>query len=230
MKHSNLVVGEKVQAKRTHTDPSRPALTLAGGAVFTVEYVFCDPDTGFRLSGETLGAKFGYGVAENFRKYKEPEQEPQQEVAHQYKVGDKVVVGAEGAGYREVLPEYADKVCTITEVDVFGQSKLVKITHPDVIGGYSYTSKVKYLTPHVAESDVPFKEGTIVKLKEDTVSKHSETVPFGLYVARGTVVNEGWTILYTKHGSFGRAVVRTELLTAVGALTKSNEEQDDGQA
>ena len=100
MKHSNLVVGEKVQAKRTHTDPSRPALTLAGGAVFTVEYVFCDPDTGFRLSGETLGAKFGYGVAENFRKYKEPEQEPQQEVAHQYKVGDKVVVAKIGA----VLP------------------------------------------------------------------------------------------------------------------------------
>lgn len=221
MKYKNLVVGEKVQVKHTHTEPSCRD-DFKEGQVFEVLRI--DADGMFKVEGEQFGLGIGFGRPENFRKYKEPEQEPEQ-----YKVGDKVLVGAEGAGNHHVLKDYAGRVCTITEVDVFGQSKLVEITHPDVMDGHSYTSKVKYLTPHVEESAVPFKEGTIVELKEDTVAKHGENVPFGLYVARGVVVIEGWTILYTKHGSFGRAVVRTELLKAVGALTTSNEEQDDAQ-
>ena len=220
MKYKNLVVGEQVQVKHTHTEGHCQDY-FEEGQVFEVLRV--DADGMFKVEGEQFGCGIGYGRPENFRKYK-PEQEPVQ-----YKVGDNVLVGAEGAGNNRVLKYYAGRVCTITEVDVFGQSKLVEITHPDVMDGRSYTSKVKYLTPHVAEPDVSFKEGTIVELKEDTVSKHGENVPFGLYVARGVVVNEGWTILYTKHGGLGRAVVRTELLTAVGALTAPNEEQDDGQ-
>lgn len=156
MKYKNLVVGEKVQVKHTHTEEYCQDY-FEEGQVFEVLRV--DADGVFKVEGEQFGLGIGYGRPENFRKYKEPQQEPEPE----------------------------------------------------------------------QETDVPFKEGTIVELKEDTVSKHGENVPFGLYVTRGVVVNEGWTILYTKHGGLGRAVVRTELLTAVGALTAPNEEQDDGQ-
>ena len=222
MKHSNLVVGEKVQAKRTHTDPARPALTLVKGAVFTVEYVFCDPDTGFRLTGETLGGEYSYGQAENFRKYKEPEQEPQQEVTHQYKVGAMVVVGAKGAGYGEVLPEYADKVCTITEVDVFGQSKLVKITHPDVIDGYSYTSMLKYLTPHVVAKAL--KEYDVVKLTRNCVARHGEDIKHGLFeVAIDVEASEDYVTVLTGQGCGGQATLPLEYVHRY-------KEQDDGQA
>lgn len=226
MKHSNLVVGEKVQAKRTHTDPARPALTLAGGAVFTVEDVFCDPDTGFRLSGETLGAKFGYGVAENFRKYKEPEQEPeqepQQEVAHQYKVGDKVVVGAEGAGYGRVLPDYAGKVCTVVGVRVHGTINLVMITHPDVRDGSGYTSMLKYLTPHVVAKAL--KEYDVVKLTRDCVARHGEDIKHGLFeVAIDVEASEDYVTVLTGQGLGGQATLPLEYVHRY-------KEQDDGQA
>lgn len=217
MKYKNLVVGEQVQVKRTHTEDYCQDY-FKKGQVFEVLRV--DSDGMFKVAGEQFDLDIGYGRPENFRKYKEPEhvQEAQQEVAHQYKVGDEVLVGAEGAGYGCVLPKYADKVCTVVGVRVHGEINLVSITHPDVRNGRKYTSMTKYLTPYKQEPDVPFKEGTIVELKEDTVAQHGENVPFGLYVAHGVVATEGWTILYTNHGGLGRAVVRTELLTKVGVV------------
>lgn len=218
MKHSNLVEGQKVQAKHTHHDRTRPQLELAEGAVFTVEYVFNNPNTGFRLSGATLHGEDGYGNAENFRKYVEVV-----DVPTVYKVGDTVLVGAEGAGSGWVLPEYAGKVCTITKVDMYSHRELVEISHPDVMDGESYTSKVEYLTPHkVEELVVVFAEGDIVELDIDTVSKHDEAIPSGLYKVLGKSGYRDCIRIVTKHGECDEATVLTALLTKVGVCTSLN--------
>ena len=82
MKYKNLVVGEKVQVKHTHTEEYCGDY-FEEGQVFEVLRV--DSDGMFKVEGEQFGLGVGYGRPENFRKYKEPvqEQEPTQ-----YKVGD----------------------------------------------------------------------------------------------------------------------------------------------
>jgi CRISPR/Cas system CMR-associated protein Cmr5 small subunit len=225
MKHSNLVVGAEVQAKLTSTCRARPHLILPEGAVFTVEFIFSDPDSGFRLSGETLGDESGYGEAKNFRKYN-PEQEalvvkPSTDTAHQYKVGDKVLVGAVGAGNHAIVKEFAGRVCRIATL--YANRDVVKIQHPDVMCGRRYTSKVAYLTPFVEV----LAEGDIVKLEASYVTRHGEDIPAGLYEVRGKSGHKGCVVLDTIHGGMGQATVETCMLTKVGEITK---EQDDGQA
>lgn len=218
MKHSNLVVGEKVQVKRTHVCSRGD--TYKAGKVYTVYRI--DDDGEFWMQyDDSIGGK-GINVPENFRKYKEPEQEPQQEVAYQYKVGDKVVVGAEGAGYGCVLPDYAGKVCTVVGVRVHGTINLVMITHPDVMNGSVYTSMLKYLTPHKPEPE-PLKVGDIVELSEDCTARHGEAIPKGLYrLHKQTGSAAGHTNLATEHGGLGQATVKTELLTKVGVCINPN--------
>lgn len=213
MKYKNLVVGEQVQVKHTHTEEYCQD-DFKEGQVFEVLRV--DADGVFKVEGEQFGLGIGYGRPENFRKYKDPQQEPEQ-----YKVGDKVLVGAEGAGNNHVLKDYAGRVCTITEVDVFGQSKLVEITHPDVMDGHSYTSKVKYLTPHVEESE-PLKVGDIVELSEDCKAKHGEHIPKGLYIVGARSSRPSCVQLDTHHGGLDVATVETELLTKVGVCINPN--------
>lgn len=67
-------------------------------------------------------------------------EEPQDDI----KVGDSVLVGAEGAGNGLVRKEYAGLVCTV--VDKSHRDDCVEISHPDVLGGRRYTSRKKYLT------------------------------------------------------------------------------------
>lgn len=218
MKHSNLVIGEQVQVKRTHI--CERGDTYLAGRVYSVHRI--DDDGEFWMNSPDFGLGKGINVAENFRKYKEPEQEPQQEVTHQYKVGDMVVVGAKGAGYGEVLPEYADKVCTITEVDVFGQSKLVKITHPDVREGAGYTSMLKYLTPHVVAKAL--KEYDVVQLTHNCVARHGEDIKHGLFeVAIDVEASEDYVTVLTGQGWGGQATLPLEYVHRY-------KEQDDGQA
>lgn len=75
----------------------------------------------------------------------ESEEEPVR-TPHEYKVGDKVLVGAKGAGHRLVLKEYANLVCTIAEQPPRAHG-CVELVHPDIQSGRAYTSKVQYITP-----------------------------------------------------------------------------------
>lgn len=218
MKYKNLVVGEQVQVKHNHTE-EYCGDHFEEGQVFEVLRV--DSDGMFKVEGEQFDFGVGYGRPENFRKYKEPQQEPQQETG-QYKVGDKVLVGAEGAGYGCVLPEYAGKVCTVVRVRVHGESNLVSITHPDVINGSKYTSMTEYLTPYKEEPE-PLKVGDIVELSEDCVDYFDDCIPKGLYRLHAeTGCHDGYTNLETEHGGSGQATVKTELLTKVGVCINPN--------
>ena len=68
MKYKNLVVGEKVQVKHTHTEVYCGDY-FEEGQVFEVLRV--DSDGVFKVEGEQFGLGIGYGRPENFRKYKE---------------------------------------------------------------------------------------------------------------------------------------------------------------
>lgn len=82
MKYKNLVVGEQVQVKHTHTEEYCQD-DFKEGQVFEVLRV--DADGVFKVEGEQFGLGIGYGRPENFRKYKEPEPVVEPE---QYKGGD----------------------------------------------------------------------------------------------------------------------------------------------
>lgn len=86
MKYKNLVVGEQVQVKHNHTE-EYCGDHFEEGQVFEVLRV--DSDGMFKVEGEQFDFGVGYGRPENFRKYKEPQQEPEPVVEpEQYKVGD----------------------------------------------------------------------------------------------------------------------------------------------
>ena len=159
MKVSNAVVGGKVQIKCDCTGHSDEF--IKGGLVCTVSRILGE-DYELRLKHPDIEDGFAWVNASDCRKYKgvteeepiEPTPEPVEEseevpvlTPHEYKVGDKVLVGAEGAGHNHVLKEYANLVCTITFVNVFSDVNLVEIQHPNVLSGHSYTSKVQYITP-----------------------------------------------------------------------------------
>ena len=160
MKVSNAVIGDKVQIK--HDCVGHSGEFIKKGLVCTVSRI-SGSDYELRLEHPDIDCGFAWVNASDCRKYTEvTEEEPieptpepvgESEEApvlthHEYKVGDKVLVGAEGAGNNYVLKEYANLVCTITEVNVFGNVNLVEIQHPNVMSGQSYTSKLEYLAPH----------------------------------------------------------------------------------
>lgn len=67
-------------------------------------------------------------------------EEPQDDI----KVGDSVLVGAEGAGNGYVIKAYAGLVCSV--VGTSHRDDCVEISHPNVMHGTPYTSRKKYLT------------------------------------------------------------------------------------
>ena len=159
MKVSNAVVGGKVQIKRDCTGHSGES--ISEGLVCTVSRI-SGSTYELRLKHPDIEDGFAWVNASDCRKYKEvteeepieptpePVEEPQEApvlTPYEYKAGDKVLVGAEGAGTRLVLKEYANLVCTIAlpSARVHG---CVEIQHPDVQSGQSYTSKVQYITPY----------------------------------------------------------------------------------
>lgn len=160
MKVSNAVIGGKVQIKRDCTGNSDEF--IKGGLVCTVSRIQGSAYE-LRLKNPNIEDGYAWVNASDCRKYKEaveeeptePTPEPVEEseegsvlTPHEYRVGDKVLVGAEGAGNNLVHKEYANLVCTIEEVKVFGDVNLVEMYHPNVMGGHSYTSKVQYITPY----------------------------------------------------------------------------------
>lgn len=66
--------------------------------------------------------------------------EPQDDI----RVGDTVLVGAEGAGLGLVLKDYAGLTCLVTSPH--RRADCMYITHPDVREGRPYASRTKYLT------------------------------------------------------------------------------------
>ena len=162
MKVSNAVVGGKVQIKRACTGHSGESISK--GLVCTVSRIDDSymSDYELRLKNPDIEDGYAWVNASDCRKYKEaveeeptePTTEPVEEseegsvlTPHEYKVGDKVLVGAEGAGHMLVLKEYANLVCTIAEQPPRAHG-CVELIHPDVQSGRAYTSKVQYITPH----------------------------------------------------------------------------------
>lgn len=156
MKVSNAVVGGKVQIKRDCVGNDDE--DISKGLVCTVSHIV-GQDYELRLVHPDIEDGYAWVNASDCRKYKEvteeapiePTPEPVEASActsHEYKVDDKVLVGAEGAGHNYVLKDYANLVCTVKEVNVFGNVNLVTIQHPNVMSGHAYTSKVQYITPY----------------------------------------------------------------------------------
>lgn len=159
MKVSNAVVGGKVQVKRDCRGHSGESISK--GLVCTVSRIQGE-DYELRLKHPNIEDGFAWVDASDCRKYTEvteeeltePTPEPVEEseeepvrTPHEYKVGDKVLVGAEGAGHGLVLKEYANLVCTIAEQPPRAHG-CVELVHPDIQSGRAYTSKVQYITPY----------------------------------------------------------------------------------
>ena len=146
MKSRNAVVGMQVQVKRNCHGHSNEVVT--GGLICTVSRIGCLFGSGYelRLTHPDIDLGFAWVNASDVRQYKEevpvvqvPE-EPQDDI----KVGDSVLVGAEGAGNGYVLKEYAGLVCLV--VGTYPHDDRVAISHPSVMHNKPYTSCKKYLT------------------------------------------------------------------------------------
>lgn len=147
MKVSNAVVGGKVQIKRDCVGHSGESISK--GLVCTVSRIMGSAYE-LRLKTPDIDGGFAWVNASDCRKYNEVTEEAPVLTPHEYKVGDKVLVGAEGAGHMLVLKEYANLVCTIAEQPPRAHG-CVELVHPDVQSGRAYTSKVQYITPYKEE-------------------------------------------------------------------------------
>lgn len=144
MKVRNAVVGMQVQVKRDCHGYSDEL--IKGGLVCTVGRIDdrFEADYELRLHHPDINDGWAWVNASDVRRYKEEVQEVPEEPQDDIKVGDSVLVGAEGAGNNLVRKEYAGLVCSV--VDTAHREDCVEISHPSVMGGTSYTSRKKYLT------------------------------------------------------------------------------------
>lgn len=160
MKLSNITVGQRIQAKESAIEHwSR----LVVGEVYTVLEVDC---VSKQLVIEVPRSVHSGGRlhinSRDFRKYKVS-----------LEVGDRVLVGAEGAGWYYVDKDYAGKVCLVQRVF----KNTVEIGHPDVRYGVSYRSLIKYLTK--VAPNVPFKAGDVLRCIHSHKSNDGEDVVRG---------------------------------------------------
>lgn len=217
MKVHNAVVGTQVQVKRDcrgHSDEF-----IKGGLVCTVDRVMGD-DYELRLLNPDIEDGFAWVNASDVRRYKEevpevPEVQVPEEPQDDIKVGDSVLVGAEGAGNYNVLKQYAGLVCSV--VDTSHRDDCVEISHPDVMGGTSYTSRKKYLTKVIPKPTEPTLEpDDIVELREDCVALHGELIPQGLYIVGSVDRSDNTCEVLTVHGGYGQASLPLDKVHKVG--------------
>lgn len=140
--------------------------------------------------------------------------EPQDDI----KVGDSVLVGAEGAGYGCVVKEYAGLTCSVVATSFHEDCMMIE--HPDVMGGQSYTSRKKHLTK--VSPKLAIKSDDIIELREDCTAKHGELIPQGLYIV-GCVdrLDDTCTVL-TVHGDWGQASLPMAKVRKVGVCNATN--------
>lgn len=145
MKARNAGIGMKVQVK--HDCRGYCGATVKEGFVCPIKWIDEVADEGYELClvHPDIDGGFAWVNASDVRRYVEPTASPEPiEPQDDIKVGDSVLVGAEGAGNHLVRKEYAGLVCSV--VDTSHHDDCVEISHPDVMGGTSYTSRKEYLT------------------------------------------------------------------------------------
>lgn len=180
MKLKNVVVGTQIEAKRNTTGECGEPIEK--GAVLDVAKVLVGyPHDAYRVrvEAEYLVDGFAWVDPADFRKVKEVTEKPTE---HVYKVGDKVLVGSEGAGYGHVLRELANKVCTVTEVR---EDKCLRVRHPEVAQTHAhehgYLTYPRYVSRYVEPEPVEeptklhgFRDGDVLLCTTDCEGKHQE--------------------------------------------------------
>lgn len=185
MKVHNAVVGMEVQVKRDcrgHSDEF-----LKGGLVCTVSRIDdgCLADYELRLDHPDIDCGYAWVNASDVRRYTKPTESPEpvvesDEPPEDIRVGDSVLVGAEGAGYGCVLEKYAGLTCLVTSPH--RRADCMYITHPDVRGGSPYASLKKYLTkvtqePVSTEPTDSLKVGDYIVAQDGTITL-DDKVPY----------------------------------------------------
>lgn len=229
MKVHNAIVGMEVQVK--HDCRGHVEEFIKGGLVCTVSRI----DDGYmadyelRLEHPSIDDGYAWVNASDVRKYIKPTELPEpvvepDEPQDGIKVGDSVLVGAEGAGLGWVLEEYAGLTCLVTSPH--RREDCMYITHPNVRDGSSYASLKKYLTkvtPEPTESPKPvIVKDDIVELREDCTAKHGELIPQGLYIVGHIDEFDGTCTVLTVHGGCGQASLPMAKVHKVGVCNATN--------
>lgn len=148
----DITEGTLLRCIRSFT--SRHDDKFTAGTVYTVsrnDVVYADE---LKLTHPTLGGGYGFGKPADFcLVHPTPLEKAPVLLSHNYQVGDKVLVGTEGAGYGLVQKEYANLVCTVSEVP--HGVDYISIKHPDVMSDMEYTTKLQYITPYTGEPIKP---------------------------------------------------------------------------
>lgn len=200
MKIKNARVGMVVQVKRDCVGFQDEAVEKGTVAeITTVD----DSDNSVRIEADAIDGGWCWLGVQHIRKYEEPAspqlpepsvpEEPQLKV----EVGDKVLIGAEGAGLHRLEVRYAGLVCTVTARHS-SHSDAVYIKHPDVQGGTAYATLTKYITEvNPPEPEVSIERGDVVIITESTTSTSEVGYSAGgVYRVRGNSVVSGYIRLW----------------------------------
>lgn len=175
MKLKNVVEGTQIEAKRNTTGECGEA--IAKGAVLYVTKVLEEyPHDTYRVRVDAEYLAYGLAWVDpaDFRKVKEVTEKPTE---HVYKVGDAVLVGSEGAGYRYIDRDLANRVCTVTAIHKDG---CLRVSHPEVTSTFGYRTYPRYVSPYVEPvEEAPtglhdFREGDVLLCTTTCEGKHQE--------------------------------------------------------
>lgn len=219
MKIKNARVGMLVQVKRNCKGFQDRAVEKGTVAEITIVDA---SDNSVRIKAGIIQDGWCWLDVENVRKYEEPDcgelpeptvpEEPQLKV----EVGDKVLIGAEGAGCGVVFKQYAGLVCTVTAQHP-RYTDAVYIQHPDVKNGAAYATYTKYIEEvNPPEPEVVIECGDVVIVTEATTSTHSEVYQAGgVYRVSGNSVRDGYIRLWDDGAFSGYASLPKSTLLVI---------------
>ena len=221
MKLSNCVVGQVVEAKRDTRGHSNERISK--GLRVTLDLVTTDYTYPVRVRHSDIDCGFAWVDPADFRKVKEVavEEPAEKPTEHVYKVGDEVLVGAEGAGYGHVDPELANKVCTVTAV--LKDERLLMIAHPEVTSKSGYKTYPRYVKPYVeGKAAQEFQEGVTVRIIRTHKARHGEQVQTGDVCKVLHKFHYAPDMYTLKHpnGGFGQLTIHQDDLELVEEPTK----------
>lgn len=175
MKLKNVAVDTRIQAKRNTTGECGEPITK-GVVLDVTEVLGVNPSDTYRVrvNAEYLEAGCAWVDPADFRKVKEVTEKPTE---HVYKVGDKVLVGSEGAGWGYIDHALANNVCTVVAVHKDG---CLRVSHPKVTLEHGYLTYPRYVSPYVEPEPVKgFQEGDTVRITRTQKARHGEQVQAG---------------------------------------------------
>lgn len=154
MKTKNAVVGSTIEVKRTFTNTASCDEHFEKG----LQVLVADNNMGeyqpLKVVHKDIEDGYAWVNPKHFRKVKEVVEEVSEApTEHLYKVDDKVLVGAEGAGFGYVDCALANKVCTVTALR---DSGCLRIEHPSVLASHGgYLTYPCYVSPYAAPEPEP---------------------------------------------------------------------------